>query len=72
MTAESKGQWEIRMSNIVQKCQIFYRHNTVTEHDTEDRSEPAKAKGKVLIIANHQIKNRIKYQSEEEKIDKLK
>ena len=74
MTAESKGHWEIRMSNIVQKCQIFYQHNTVTEHDTEDRSKPAKARGKVLIIANHQIKNKLEleHQTEEDKIKSLK
>ena len=31
MMVESKQPWEIRMSNLLQKCQIFYDYNVVTK-----------------------------------------
>ena len=63
MTVDSNAQCEVRMSNIVQKCQIFYEHNTVTSYNKKER----KAVGKVLIIVNKILKNRLENIPEDQK-----
>ena len=70
------------MSNVVQKSKIFYEHNTVTRftesnpHQGETKlSDPKVTRGKVLIIVNEKVVNRLKSHhgaaDQEEEVKKL-
>ena len=56
MTVDSNAQCEVRKSNIVQKAQIFYKHNKVTNYNPKQKKRMAE--GKVLIIVNEFVENR--------------
>ena len=56
MTVDSNAQCEVRRSNIVQKTQIFYKHNKVTNYNLAQKKRIAE--GKVLIIVNEFVENR--------------
>ena len=66
MTADSDCQWEIGMSNYVQKCKIFYTHNLVTSFQKTVGKKGAN--GKVLIIINEFVENRYQDKFWDEKI----